>query len=181
MPLAFESRSHGTVAFGFFNIELDMLLLRDLFFFAEDFCAAVTELASGAEEAAVKGWRIADPRNVGDLHGAIAGVVYTGFIGATYRVHPFPRRPEDFKQNPEPAMTRAEGESLVAGFGECETIGFVRSREAGTVAVAEYVFPGADFGELVDYVDRGGYPRWRDEVRPGYVAAMMKTLGDPPW
>jgi len=28
MPLAFESLSHGTIAFGFFNIESDMLLLE---------------------------------------------------------------------------------------------------------------------------------------------------------
>ena len=27
MPLAFESQSHGKVAFGFFNIEIDLLLL----------------------------------------------------------------------------------------------------------------------------------------------------------
>ena len=27
MPLAFESLSHGTIAFGFFNIESDLLLL----------------------------------------------------------------------------------------------------------------------------------------------------------
>ena len=28
MPLAFESLSHGTIAFGFFNIDSDMLLLE---------------------------------------------------------------------------------------------------------------------------------------------------------
>jgi hypothetical protein len=28
MPLAFESISHGTIAFGFFNIDSDMLLLE---------------------------------------------------------------------------------------------------------------------------------------------------------
>ena len=30
MPLAFESLSHGTIAFGFFNIESDLLLLDRL-------------------------------------------------------------------------------------------------------------------------------------------------------
>jgi hypothetical protein len=35
MPLAFESLSHGTIAFGFFNIESDMLLLDRYFLFAE--------------------------------------------------------------------------------------------------------------------------------------------------
>ena len=34
MPLSFESQSHGQVAFGFFNIASDMLLLERYFFFA---------------------------------------------------------------------------------------------------------------------------------------------------
>jgi len=37
MPLAFESLSHGTIAFGFFNIASDMLLLEHYFLFATDF------------------------------------------------------------------------------------------------------------------------------------------------
>ncbi len=45
MPLAFQSLSHGQIAFGFFNIETDMLLLDIHFFFADDFCRAVRELA----------------------------------------------------------------------------------------------------------------------------------------
>jgi hypothetical protein len=36
MPLAFESESHGTIAFGFFNIESDVLLLDRYFFFTTD-------------------------------------------------------------------------------------------------------------------------------------------------
>jgi hypothetical protein len=31
MPLAFQSLSHGTITFGFFNIESDMLLLDRYF------------------------------------------------------------------------------------------------------------------------------------------------------
>ncbi|MHC4598112.1 MAG: hypothetical protein ACYS47_03820 [Planctomycetota bacterium] len=181
MPLAFTSKSHGTVAFGFFNIELDMLLLQNLFFFADRFCAGVVTLASGTPEASVEGWRIQDPGAVGDLHGAIAGTVLSGFIGETYRVHPFPERPEDFKQNPDPAMSHAEAEALVEKYGVRETIRLVLSSEKRTVSVGEYVFSGEGFGELVDYVDRGGYPRWKDEVRPAYVSAMMEKIGDPPW
>jgi hypothetical protein len=37
MPLAFESLSHGAIAFGFFNIETDFLLLERYFFFADSF------------------------------------------------------------------------------------------------------------------------------------------------
>jgi hypothetical protein len=32
MPLAFESISHGTIVFGFFSINADMLLLEQYFF-----------------------------------------------------------------------------------------------------------------------------------------------------
>jgi len=38
--LAFKSLSHGTVAFGFFNIESDLLLLDRRFFFAADFATS---------------------------------------------------------------------------------------------------------------------------------------------
>jgi hypothetical protein len=31
MPLAFDTLSHGKIAFGFFNIESDMLLLEQYF------------------------------------------------------------------------------------------------------------------------------------------------------
>ena len=30
--------------------------------------------------------------------------------------------------------------------------------------------------KLVAYVDRGGYPRWRDELRPPYVSEMVESL-----
>ena len=35
MPLAFKSLSHETIAFGFFNIESDMLILDRYFLFAD--------------------------------------------------------------------------------------------------------------------------------------------------
>jgi hypothetical protein len=38
MPLAFESMSHGTIAFGFFSIDSDMLLLEQYFLFGSEFC-----------------------------------------------------------------------------------------------------------------------------------------------
>ena len=34
MPLPFLSRSHGAIAFGFFNIESHLLILDQVFFFA---------------------------------------------------------------------------------------------------------------------------------------------------
>ena len=45
MPLLFESLSHGEIPFGFFNIETDMILLNNYFFFASDMSDHVVKLA----------------------------------------------------------------------------------------------------------------------------------------
>ncbi|MBI4702065.1 MAG: hypothetical protein HY744_13080 [Deltaproteobacteria bacterium] len=188
MPLAFASPSHGTVAFGFFNVETDMLLLEQMFFFADRFCAAVVALAE-AEVAGrgaatiVDGWRIDAPELVGDLHGAIAGVHLSGFIGATYREHPFPPRRQDFKQSPEGERTQAAMAALIARFGRRLAIDVVLAPDRATVAVGEVVFSTAGFGELVGYVERGGYPRYRDKRRPACVRTMTDRLAElrSPW
>ena len=173
MPLAFDSTSHGTIAFGFFNIESHMLLLEDLFFFADDFCGAVFQLTAGAADAALPGWRITDPAARGNLHGAIAGQDLSGFIGATYRVCPFPAEPEEFKQNPEGALAREAVARLIAPFGDPLELPLIRQQERHSLGPFEFDAPG--FSALVAYVDRGGYPRWRDERRPPYVAHMVKA------
>ncbi len=78
MPLAFESLSHGTIAFGFFNIDSDLLLLDHYFFFADDFCRNVEKIAgSPSNQTCEDIWQIyhiADPGLIGDLHTAIHGV-----------------------------------------------------------------------------------------------------------
>ncbi|MEJ2023744.1 MAG: hypothetical protein P8Y00_01760, partial [Deltaproteobacteria bacterium] len=60
MPLAFESLSHGTGAFGFFNIASDMLLLEHYFFFAEDFCAWIVDMAEKEEIRLETRWPVFD-------------------------------------------------------------------------------------------------------------------------
>jgi hypothetical protein len=32
------------------------------------------------------------------------------------------------------------------------------------------------FQELIKYIWRGGYPRWKDEIRPGYVTGMRDII-----
>jgi hypothetical protein len=44
------------------------------------------------------------------------------------------------------------------------------------VTIDEIVFSSQGFARLIDYVDQGGYPRWQDEARPPYVAAMIELL-----
>lgn len=174
MPLAFPSRSHQTIAFGFFNIEIDMLLLQQLFFFADDFCRAVPRLFLEGE-AWMDGWRIEVQGQIGNLQGAIAGRDLSGFIGATYERFPFPGRAEDFRQNPQGHQNRALAQQLIQEYGQDEQIRL--RREADSIAVGEYVFNPPVFSDLIAYVDRGGYPRWKNETRPPYVREMVKKLG----
>ena len=105
MPLSFKSENHGNIAFGFFNIESDMLLLENYFFFADEFCKLIDQASkesdNGQKQFQFKICFIADPNNIGDLMGAIHKVRFTGFIGNIYKLFPFPEDPDAFKQNPE--------------------------------------------------------------------------------
>lgn len=178
MPLAFSSTSHGTVAFGFFNIQTDMLLLEELFFFADRFCRAVVELVRqpGSEQIVLPGWRIAERRRIGNLHGAIDGVDRSGFIGATYARWPFPSSADEFKQSPEGARTQPEVEAMITDFGQTVRLSLGAVPEGDLVAIGEYRFDWRELAALIAYVDRGGYPRWRGGVRPDYVVRMMDAL-----
>ena len=46
----------------------------------------------------------------------------------------------------------------------------------GEIQIGDYRFSGTQFQELIDYVWRGGYPRWKDEIRPGYVLEMRDNI-----
>jgi len=180
MPLSFETLNRGAIAFGFFNIETDMLLLDRHFLFADLFCAEVAALAAGDADAPFRrSWpvfTIRRPEDVGDLMGAIHGVRHTGFIGETYRRWPFPARPEDFKQAPEGHETRGDVEEMVDRFAEREDVPFAGDPEPGRAPIGEFSFSREGFQELVRYVWRGGYPRWRDEIRPAYVLDMRDAV-----
>ena len=179
MPLAFPSLSHGTVAFGFFNIETDMLLLESLFFFADRFCAAVTEIAGKAEHVArttFPGWRIDTPRMTGNLHGAIRGTDLSGFIGRTYERFPFPSEPKGFKQKPDGEKNQAEIRKMIEEFGRPETIVVEWDPTDSTAGICEFRFHPDALARLIAYVEQGGYPRWKDEIRPQYVREMTEAL-----
>jgi hypothetical protein len=180
MPLAFESASHGQIAFGFFNIESDMLLLENYFFFADEFCALVGRIADSnpAErfETLCQAYHIARREDIGDLMGAIDGVRFTGFIGETYRRYPFPQRQKDFKQKPEGSETQAVFREMVEKYANQVEIPFAADPSGSEVSVGEYRFTRSSFQEMIQYVWAGGYPRWKDNVRPGYVTAMKETI-----
>ena len=53
----------------------------------------------------------------------------------------------------------------------------VKIVKGGTeIRIGDYRFNRPQFRELILYVWRGGYPRWKDENRPPYVAAMNETI-----
>ncbi len=185
MPLAFETKNRETVAFGFFNIETDMLLLEHYFFFASDFCEKVARMAEeirkGVSQWRLKGFDIADVSKIGDLHGAIRGEWYVGFIGEVYRHFPFPDAMEEFKQNPEGFRTREVVENLIRKYGEPLDIPLGINEKKKDVVIGNYSFSYPEFQALIRYVWRGGYPLWKNDTRPRYVMEMKEIIEKNPY
>ena len=179
MPLAFQSLSHGKIAFGFFNIESDMLLLEHYFFFATEFCENISSLARSEDSDYASSWdvySIEDPEKTGNLMASIHGASFEGFIGRLYEKYPFPPRPEDFKQSPEGFKTRSTVEKIIKPFGLRTKIDFRIGKKGAEAAIGRYRFSMPAFHELLDYVWVGGYPRWKDEARPECVKAMKQSV-----
>ncbi len=179
MPLSFKSQNHGNIAFGFFNIESDMLLLENYFFFADMFCEWMKKLADQkdleSKEFSRQVYSIPDPKNIGDLMGAIHAVSYTGFIGEVYKLFPFPEEEEDFKQNPEGFNTQEIVRAKIEPFSNITKISII-FKENGKVCIGPYVFEKKVFHELLQYVEKGGYPEWREQIRPEYVIDMKEHV-----
>ena len=180
MPLAFHSISHGTIAFGFFNIETDLLLLENLFFFASDFCTVVSSLARvqthESKRTRLPGYCIDRAGDLGNLMGAIQGTDLGGFIGHVYRLFPFPRNPEDFKQKPHGDAHRAVLEEVLSQWARSIPIPIAWEAAVQMVKIADFTFSAAAFRELVSYVWQGGMPGWQGNARPEYVMAMKETI-----
>ncbi len=178
MPLAFHSLSHGEVAFGFFNIDTDMLLLDVHFFFADDFSAAVSELASfeadGPARVSLDAYTL-DRGRIGDLMRAIHGIEFRGFIGDVYKRFPFPAEEEKFRQQPEGFETRGIIEEMIRPYAGRRTIPIACDDRRLAVNIGGYLFDRRVFQGLILYVWQGGYPRWRDGLRPAYVTEMMQA------
>ena len=180
MPLAFDSLSHGRIAFGFFNIESDMLLCDRYFFFADYFCESLKKIADWDEDRLNRTqwpvWFIESAADMGDLMGAIHGVRFCGFLGELYRKFPFPQNPADFKQNPQGHKTQSQVCEIIAAYGRILDIEVAISSGGSEIKMGDYEFSRAQFQELVKYVCRGGYPRWKDETKPAYLTALIKKI-----
>lgn len=179
MPLSFPSLSHGEIAFGFFNIESDMVLLNNYFLFANDFCKHLSKLTfQTPEEQLQMDWDlyILERKDIGNLMGAINGVDLTGFIGETYQLFPFPGEPHLFRQNPEGYKTREIIKTLIGKYAKLSRIAVIVDNSGLTVTIGEYKFSRDVFHKLVQYVWVGGYPLWKDGVRPDYVLEMKANI-----
>ncbi len=179
MPLSFKSESHGDIAFGFFNIESDMLLLESHFFFADRFCEWMTQMADMDEPEmttlSYKVYTISDPADIGDLMGAIHGMRFTGFIGEVYRLFPFPSDPKGFKQNPKGFNTQEIMNKVIDKFSK-QTELVISFPSKNKIKLGQYLFSTPVFHELIRYVEQGGYPRFKDEIRPQYILDMKEMI-----
>ncbi len=179
MPLAFNSLSHGEIAFGFFNIETDLLLLDTYFIFASDFCQHICLIGdSPFEEPVQMEWEayILDHGQIGNLAGAIHGIELRGFIGDVYRRFPFPDKAADFKQNPEGFRTRGIVKPIIERYQQSSRVVVVPDAQGATIEIGDYMFSREQFHNLLMYVWLGGYPRWKAGTRPDYVLAMKERI-----
>lgn len=180
MPLAFESLSHGTIAFGFFNIDSDMLLLEKYFLFGSDFCEHIVAMAEGIHandyQTIWPVYIIEERAKIGDLMGAIHGIHHTGFIGELYRRYPFPEKPEAFKQKTTGFYNQAVVREMISGYARDIQIPIAADRRSGEVDIGVYKFSQQTFQQLIKYVCLGGYPGWQDDTRPEYVETMMAQI-----
>ena len=183
MPLAFPSLSHGTIAFGFYNIETDGLLLDRLFFSCTDFCRAACELeglsAAQAAEVALPGYEFERPGDIGDLMGAIHGTRHVGYLGEIYRLWPFPADPGEFRQKLRGGRNRETTDEALRRWAKPLSIPVRADAGRRTFRIGPYAFSRDAYAELLLYVWRGGYPTWEgfeEGRRPACVTEMARTV-----
>ena len=157
-----------------------MLLCDRYFFFADDFCANIAAMVQYAGESVYQTvWHvqtIANAEEIGDLPGAINGVRFTGFIGELYRRFPFPQQLEEFKQNPEGAQTQTIVTEIISKYARNTEIQIAVDNGKMETAIGLYLFNRIQFQALLKYVWRGGYPRWKNDIRPAYVTEMKNKI-----
>jgi hypothetical protein len=156
-----------------------MILLNNYFFFASDMSDHVIKLAEnnvGMRQDQTWPVYILEAGQVGNLMGAISGVVFEGFIGEVYMHFPFPYEPEKFKQNPEGYKTREFIEEKIHRYTSLSSIPTVADMTEQTLKIGEYHFNKPGFHALLGYLWAGGYPRWKDGLRPLYILKMREAI-----
>ena len=180
MPLGFRSLSHGEIAFGFFNVKSDMLLLQNNFFFADDFCKQINALEDSCEDDPAfqwNIWHISNPSDMGDFSSVLGEIRDAGFWGELYRQYPFPKHPEKFHQQPDGWKTQDDVTRIMGNYGTQKQISIGVDPDKEIAYIGEYYFNYQNFKELILYVWAGGYPKWQDGKRPEYVVQMKEKIG----
>jgi len=108
--------------------------------------------------------------------GAIHGIDLKGFIGEVYKLFPFPKEREKFKQNAEGFNTRSLIEIFIQKYGEKKKIQFVIRPNDDEIGIGEYLFNRTSFQKLIEYIWKGGFPHWKDGIRPDYVLRMKEMI-----
>ena len=148
--------------------------------FNDSFCINIGDIPVLAKNETVSTtWQVysIDPvEKIGDLMGAIHGERYIGFIGEVYRRFPFPINPSEFKQKPQGYQNRAAIETIVEQYGDLIEIPFTIAKAAREFMIGDYTFNRSVFLELIQYVWRGGYPRWKNEEKPVYLLELKNRL-----
>ena len=83
MPLGFNTLNYGVIPFGFFNVQIDMILCNNYFTFASDWCEWIIDWAATEPEPLVnkKMYVVDDYREIGNLGLAIRARTLPGSSG----------------------------------------------------------------------------------------------------
>jgi hypothetical protein len=156
-----------------------MILLNHYFLFAQDFCRYIVRAAEKNDHTYEASWEVYPIENgsdIGNLMGAIHGIDHRGFIGEVYTLYPFPRQSEKFKQNPEGSKNRSIIEKMIQKYAKRTNIPFFIDQKKDEISIGQYGFNKTAFQELIKYIWVGGFPRWKDEIRPEYLMEMKRRV-----
>jgi hypothetical protein len=73
-------------------------------------------------------------------------------------------------------MTRALVSEIIKDYAESIEVAVCMAADGSRIDIGDYRFNRAQFLELVAYVLRGGYPRWKDDIMPSYAADMKDKV-----
>jgi hypothetical protein len=65
---------------------------------------------------------------------------------------------------------------MVQNYATRTDIPILIDQEMDQVVIGEFVFSRSVFQDLIQYIWVGGFPRWRENLRPGYVLSMKEKI-----
>jgi hypothetical protein len=67
-------------------------------------------------------------------------------------------------------------DELIQKFAKRLNISFAIHLKDDKIRIGEYLFNRISFQELIKYIWLGGFPRWKDGIRPDYVLKMKGMI-----